>query len=108
MTNFNLEQPPRARDYRRAVRQAYAKINFRRHIVAYFLGSSLLVLIYLATQRFVGFTSYPWFIWVVIAWGVLLLIHFLLVFVFSDNRAWDRRRQMIEDEIRRLENSRQL
>ena len=88
--------------YRLAVRRVRARLVFRYHLCAYGLGSSLLVAIYLATRLIPGFPSYLWFLWPEAGWSLTLLLHFLLVFVFSDYRISDQRRHMLETELRRI------
>jgi uncharacterized membrane protein YdcZ (DUF606 family) len=99
---YYAEEQPNQETYKHALRQVQAKLGFQQHLIAYLVGTVLLLAIYLLTTLMPGFTNYPWFIWPVAGWGVALLLHFLEVFVFNESRAATRRRQMIDREMRRL------
>ncbi len=88
--------------YRRAVRRVKAKLGFQRHVWSFLLGSVLLAGIYLITRLAPGFPTFPWLIWPLAAWGAILILHFLLVFVFSDSQLISRQHDMIDEEFRRL------
>ena len=66
---------------------------FRLHAVAYALGSALLVLVDFAVT--VGW----WFFWPVVAWGLLVLVHFLyLKSIRVDSRWAEERASRILDK----------
>ncbi len=85
--------------YKRAVRRVQARMGFQQHIIAYLLGNTLLVLIYLLTQVMPGFPAYPWFIWPILGWSLALIFHFMEVFVFSESRTRQTRQRLIEREL---------
>lgn len=87
--------------YKFAMQRVQAKIGFQRHLVSYLLGAIILIAIYLVTGQMPGFTTYPWYIWPLVGWGLALLLHFLIVFVFNDSRAELKRRRMLDHELRR-------
>jgi hypothetical protein len=87
--------------YRWAIRRAHSKLVFRQHIMAYLLGSALLTGIYLLTRLLPGFPTYPWLVWPIAAWSAALVLHFLLVFVFSELRDEANFDRMVQDELAR-------
>ncbi len=102
MNRYNPNSPEYHEAYKRATRRVQARLGFQRHLVSYLFGSVLLIMIYLLTTVMPGFPSYPWFIWPIIGWGVMIGFHFLEVFVFTDSRAEYKRRQMIDQEMQKL------
>jgi signal transduction histidine kinase len=59
---------------RRARRRAAAQVGFHIHLMSYLGVMAFLALINLLT------TSYPWFLWPAIGWGVGLFSHYMAVF----------------------------
>ncbi len=59
---------------------------FRLHAVAYALGSALLVLVDFAV------TGGWWFFWPVMAWGLLLLVHYLYLKSIGVDSRWAEER----------------
>ena len=64
--------------YQRAKKRVEEKIGFYIHLSVYVIGSILLVIINLRTSP-----QYLWFWWPLIGWGIGVLFHALVVFVFS-------------------------
>jgi signal transduction histidine kinase len=59
---------------RRARRRAQAEVGFYAHLMSYLGVMAFLALINLLT------TSYPWFVWPALGWGVGLFSHYMAVF----------------------------
>jgi signal transduction histidine kinase len=65
---------PESEILRRARRRARAEVGFHIHLMSYLGVMAFLALINLLT------TSYPWFLWPAIGWGVGLFSHYMAVF----------------------------
>ena len=66
---------------------------FHLHAVAYAIAAAVLVLVDLA------FTGGWWFFWPVLAWGVLVLVHYLYVkSIHVDNRWAEERADRVLDK----------
>ncbi len=59
---------------RRARRRAAAQVGFYIHLMCYLGGMVLITLINFLT------TSYPWFVWPALGWGIGLFAHYMAVF----------------------------
>jgi signal transduction histidine kinase len=59
---------------RRARRRAAAEVGFYGHLMSYLGVMAFLALVNLMT------TSYPWFLWPALGWGIGLFSHFMAVF----------------------------
>ncbi len=87
------------------IRQAYAraekvvaeKIGFLRHLMIYVLVNVLLFAINMVTS-----SGFLWFLLPLGGWGVVLLAHFLSVFVLRGARFERWRRREIEKEVDKL------
>lgn len=69
-------EPPPAPDtelLRRAERRAAAEVGYYVHLMVYLGALSILALINVFT------TSYPWFVWPALGWGLALFIHYVAV-----------------------------
>ncbi len=84
-------------DYRRAEKIVAEKVGFLRHVVVYVLVNVVLLAVNIVTS-----SEFLWFLLVLGGWGVLLLAHFLSVFVFRGERFELWRRREIEKEMGRL------
>ena len=80
--------------YEEAKKRVKAKRDFYGHLVFYVAVNIICFLIWVLGDR-----GYPWFLWVLGPWGILIVLpHYLRVFVFagkSDKRA-------IEKEVERI------
>ncbi len=65
--------------YRVAGQRFQDKMDFYRHLVIYAVVNGILALVW----AFSTDIDYPWFVWVSIPWGIGVLFHFLMAFVFS-------------------------
>jgi hypothetical protein len=83
--------------YARAEKLVAEKIGFIRHLIIYVLVNVLLLVINLVTS-----SDFFWFLFPLGGWGILLLAHFLSVFIFRGERFERWRRSEIEREMTKL------
>jgi 2TM domain len=88
--------------YKLARKRVEARMGFYSNLTSYLVVNGLLMAVYLFTGPVPGYYTYPWFIWVMMAWGVGLIFHFLGVFVFGSFDSPNHRQQMIQDEMARM------
>jgi len=81
--------------YEQARKRVEEKKDFYIHFAVYILVNIMLVIIWAVTGA-----GFPWFVFPLGGWGIGVLFHFLGVFVFSRQGAWERRE--IEKEVERL------
>ncbi len=82
---------------RKAEERVERRIEFFTHLVTYFIVNAVAVFVwyFFLSDRGKGF---PWFILLLIPWGIGLLAHFIGVFLF------DRvREKMIDKEVNRIQ-----
>lgn len=72
------------------------RVELLEHIGTYVVINGFLVVVWALTSR-----GYPWFLWVMAAWGVGLLFHIFSYFMGS--RDDSARHRMIEREMRRMQ-----
>jgi len=88
------KQLPEDEIYEEAKKRVKAKRDFYGHLVFYVAVNIICFLVWVLGDR-----GYPWFLWVLGPWGILIVLpHYLRVFVFagkSDKRA-------IEKEVERI------
>ncbi|HEY49090.1 MAG TPA: 2TM domain-containing protein, partial [Dehalococcoidia bacterium] len=65
--------------YKLARQRVRDKKDLLHHFIVYAVVNSILVLAW----AFATEVDHPWFIWVLIPWGIGVLIHFIMVVVFS-------------------------
>jgi thiosulfate reductase cytochrome b subunit len=80
--------------YNRAERIVAEKIGFFRHLMIYVLVNVLLLTINLVTP-----SDFLWFLLPLGGWGIVLLAHFVSVFIFRGDRFERWRRREIEREM---------
>ncbi len=80
--------------YDRAERIVAEKIGFLRHLMIYVLVNVLLLAINLVTS-----SGFLWFLLPLGGWGIVLLAHFVNVFIFRGGRFERWRRREIEREM---------
>ncbi len=80
--------------YKRARKKVEAKVGFYIHLGVYLAVCVMLVIINASASP-----DYVWVIWPVMGWGIGLLFHALMVFVFYGRSPVTE--QMIEKELRR-------
>ena len=80
--------------YDRAERIVAGKIGFLRHLMIYVLVNALLLAINLVTSG-----GFLWFLLPLGGWGIVLLAHFVSVFIFRGGRFERWRRREIEREM---------
>jgi len=81
--------------YEEARKRVEEKKGFYIHFAVYILVNVMLVIIWAVTGA-----GFPWFVFPLGGWGIGVLFHFLGVFVFSRQSAWEKRE--IEKEVERL------
>jgi signal transduction histidine kinase len=88
------KRDPEQEALRRAKLRAAAEASFYMHLMWYLAVIALLAFVNLLT------TSYPWFLWPALGWGVGLFAHFMAVFGshFVKERFFD---PVVEREVRR-------
>ena len=79
--------------YEEAKQRVQAKKKFYGDLAFYLVVNIICVFVWAFTGQ-----GYPWFLWVLGPWGILVLFHYLRVFV------WDRKsdRRAIEKEAERI------
>jgi hypothetical protein len=85
------------RQYWRAERIVAEKVGFLRHVVVFALVNVAVLAVNMVTS-----SDFLWFLLVLGGWGVVLLAHFLGVFVFRGDRFERWRRGEIEKEVEKL------
>lgn len=80
--------------YQRAKKRVEAKFGFYIHLTVYIIVNLLLIIINLNTS-----TSYLWFKWPMMGWGIGLFFHAVGVFLFSAGSSIKER--MIDKEMKR-------
>lgn len=88
--------------YKHAARRVKAKMGFYGHLTSYVIVNGMLIVLYLLTSIAAGTLYYPWFIWVMLGWGIGLAFHYMGVFIFGDKDSPLGRQQMIEAEMRKM------
>jgi len=83
--------------YARAERLVAEKIGFLRHLMIYIMVNVLLIIINMVTS-----SDFLWFLFPLGGWGILLLVHFISVFIFRGERFERWRRSEIEREMTKL------
>ena len=84
----------------KAVKRVEAKLHFYMHTAVYIAISFLLFVINYKTSP-----EYYWFKWPLLGWGVAIAIHALKV--FKSPEGCKLKAQMIEKEIRTLQNKKE-
>ena len=96
--------------YRIAQKRVKAKMEFFMSLASYIVVNPILFLIWLNSggDNSIDFSNginihsagsgSPWFLWVLLGWGIGLLLHFLRVFVFTDQGS----QQMVEREMKKM------
>jgi len=85
--------------YEQAKKTVEAKKGFYVHLAVYVLVNIMLVLIW----AFTAGGGFPWFIYPLGGWGIGLLLHFLVVFVFegrSNEAASEREAEKLRKQHR--------
>ena len=77
-----------------ALKRAKVKVEFRIHIINYFVINTILAVINLTLTP-----EYLWFLWPLLGWGIGIILHTLNVF-YSGNTSIKER--MIEKEMEKL------
>ena len=79
--------------YEEAKQRVKAKRDFWGNLIFYVVANIICFLVWVLGDR-----GYPWFLWVLGPWGVLVILHYLRVFVFAGKSE----RSAIEKEVERI------
>jgi len=79
-------QPTEDEIYQKARKRVEEKKGFYAHLCVYIAFSVLIVVIWLVTS----YGAYPWFVFPVAGWGVVVILHSLFVFVFHKDALWEK------------------
>lgn len=101
MYTYEPGKPQYDNAYRLAERRVRAKIGFYWHLASYLIVNGMFLAIYLLSAIAADGLYYPWFIWIMIPWGVGLMFNFLSVFVFGEASS-SLKQRLMEDEMRKM------
>ncbi len=80
--------------YEEARKRVKAKRDFWRHLIFYVVVNIICFFVWVLGDR-----GYPWFLWVLGPWGIVIILpHYLRVFVFAGKPE----RRAIEQEAERI------
>lgn len=93
-----VKQTSEEQIYEEARQRVKAKRSFWSHFTFYIVANVICFLIW----AFTSFGGYPWFLWVLGPWGIVIILpHYLRVFVFegkSGKRAIEKEAEKIRRE----------
>ncbi|HEX2914124.1 MAG TPA: 2TM domain-containing protein [Chloroflexia bacterium] len=104
MYSYEINQQEAYREAQRIVR---AKLRFYRSLTSYVIVNAVLLVIWFLSVNNsldldglvrVHSWNYPWFLWVMIPWGIGLLFQFMNAFVYPRRNS----RSMLEAEMRKM------
>ena len=72
--------------YKEAKKRVAAKKDFYIHLIVYICVNILLVIIWWFTGAKAIRVGLPWFVFPLGGWGIGVLVHFLVVFVFGQKK----------------------
>ncbi len=78
----------------RARKRAKVKMDFIRHVAAY-----LTVMVILAIINNLTDSSYQWWLWPALGWGIGIVAHFLTVFIGDSGLE----KKLIEKELQKMD-----
>ena len=100
MEKFHMPDPDTRREkelYRRAEKLVAEKIGFFRHFMIYVLVNVCLFAVNMLTS-----SEFYWFLLPLSVWSIILLAHFLNVFMFRGDKFERWRRKEIEKAVDKL------
>ncbi len=74
--------------------RAEMKLSFYVNVALYIIINSFLIYIWYSAG-----SASPWIIWPIVGWGIGILVHYLLAFVFTGRKFFDG---MVEKEYEKL------
>ena len=93
--------------YEEAKKRVKAKRDFYRHLGAYLVVNTILIIIWVlsgdATRETYGpgdWTGGKWFLWPLCIWGAFVVLNFLQVFVFKTSVSGEKR--AIDKEVEKI------
>lgn len=86
----------------RAEKRVKAKISFYWHLASYVIVNATFVAAYYVTVEFFNSTATePWFLWVMLSWGIGLLFHAVAVYLIPMLNTTDFDR-MVDHEMTKM------
>ncbi|OGN97921.1 MAG: hypothetical protein A2Y89_06225 [Chloroflexi bacterium RBG_13_51_18] len=82
--------------YQKAKKRVEEIKGFYAHLCVYLAINLLVIIIWLVTSL----GAYPWFVFPVGCWGVVVILHALFVFVFNKDARWEK--NAVEKEADKL------
>ncbi len=80
-------------------RIAQKRAQFRRSLYSYFVVNAFLWIIWWITKgRFTGFTGYPWPIWVMLGWGLSIVMHYFQAYHSTKADIADREYEKLKNK----------
>lgn len=81
--------------YKIARKRVEEKKGFYSHLTAYVIVNILIFIIWWFTS-----SSFPWFLFPLVGWGIGIVFHFLDAMKFHNQSAWEQRE--VEKEVERI------
>jgi hypothetical protein len=81
-------QPTEDEIYQKARKRVEEKKGFYAHLCVYLAFNILIVVIWLVIPH--SPDAFPWYIFVVGPWSVVIILHCLFVFVFHKDALWEK------------------
>jgi hypothetical protein len=72
--------------YQKARKRVEEKKGFYAHLCVYLAFNILIVVIWLVTS----YGAFPWYVFVLGPWSVVVILHSLFVFVFHKDALWEK------------------
>lgn len=83
-------------------RIALRRVNFRKSLYSYIVLIAFMWIIWwLTTGRITGFTGYPWPVWVMLGWGISLVMKYLKAYKGS-------KKDLAEEEYKKLKSEHEV
>lgn len=82
--------------YRKAKKKAEEKIHFYKHLYGFIAANIFFIIINIISGGDL------WFYWVTFPWAIILILHFLKVFVFAEKLDDEYKDKMIEKEMEKM------
>lgn len=84
-------------NYDKAAKKVDTKIKFYNRFVSYVIVNLILFVI-----NFLFSKEYWWFLWVVLIWGIFILIDFIKIFVLYEKFGDNYRENKIQEELDKI------
>jgi len=77
---------------------AHKRVEFRRHLLTYFVTNAVLWIIWLVTGQ-----GYAWPIWPTAGWGIGVLFHYMFEYRFSGLLSEEEEYKKLKEEVQERE-----